>query len=599
MHPLDGTRLHPDVYIRHNWAIKIATDALERAEDETKNKERASIKAIRDVMHNSAQEVKRLFLATKEEWEALYGPTFKVFEWNPKVSVPSDKWRDKVEELDLDAFAGMIEESGHGKWNSHLQMIKWEFRLPYSDPRAPMEPLTGDKLFKLITGESDQSLRPGKEVTGKVMRNGDFGSRVKLEGDIPAFIPLRNLSDEHVETAEDIVTVGMVVTAVITEVKKDHMCVDMSLKMEDFKKTPSAWDRPPSLPPLDDHFDWRASHSLEEKKSKEREARLEAQQLSLGHTKVGDNGVPKKLAGRVARRACAHPAFRNGRHDQVDKELKESGAAMVGEALVRPSSKSSDSLAVHWVVKEGSIKVVEVIEEDKDNDAAIGNILKIKDETYGSIDELLGRYVAPMNDYVEELVNHRKFIDVPEDELDEKLRKEKSANPKGIFYNICWMELHPGYASLRFILSSTTRAHPIGISPNGFVWGAKKYPNLDRLLNDFKKNPRSSSTAKRPVNPSDVQPPKPNEPRASRWGSRPPPPSAPPPAWGSQVTAQAPPAQQWGAASASAQGQWDRPPPPPAGYGQPPPPTYGRPPPPGGPPSYSRPPAPPNYPPRM
>ena len=51
---------------------------------------------------------------------------------------------------------------------------------------------------------------------------------------------------------------------------------------------------------------------------------------------------------------------------------------MVGEALIRPSSKSSDSLAIHWVVREGCIKVVEVLEEDKDNDASIGNILKVK-----------------------------------------------------------------------------------------------------------------------------------------------------------------------------------------------------------------------------
>lgn len=196
-------------------------------------------------------------------------------------------------------------------------------------------------------------------------------------------------------------------------------------------------------------------------------------------------------------------------------------------------------------------------------------------------------------------MNHRKFVNMPEDELDEKLRKEKTKNPKGIFYNICWMEMHPGYASLRFILSSTTRAHPIGISPSGFVWGAKKFANLDRLLNDFKKNPRGSSTSKRPASSSGSQPPKPTEPRASRWGSRPPPPpsAAATPAWGSAT--QPPPAQQWGVAATSAQGQWDRPPPPTAGYGQPPPPTYNHPPPPGGPPPYSRPPAPPNHPPRM
>jgi transcription elongation factor SPT6 len=375
LNPLDDTRLHPDVYIRNVWASKIAVDALER--EDTKNIESAAIEAYRDVMEDSHKEVERLFKETKAEWESRYGPTFNVPDWNPRVNVPSDMWRDKVEELDLEAFANMIEQTGKGRWHSHLQMIKWEFRLPFSDPRKPMEPLSGDKLFRLITGETDQSLRPGKEVTGKVVRNGDFGSRVKLEGDIPAFIPLRNLADEHVEAAEDIVNVGAVVTAIVTEVKKDHMCVDMSLKMEDFRKGQSSWERPPSLPPLDDCFDRAAAARIEEQKNKDREVRLAALNLSINDMGM-DDGSGKKKPGRVVRRACAHPAFRNAKQDEVDKELKEAGELMAGEALIRPSSKSSDSLAVHWVVRPGSIKVVEVLEEDKDTAASIGNILKIK-----------------------------------------------------------------------------------------------------------------------------------------------------------------------------------------------------------------------------
>jgi transcription elongation factor SPT6 len=381
LHILDDTRLPPDVYHRNTWTAKIATDALERAGDEAKNKEKAGIKALRDVMDNSGQQVERLFNATKEAWEDRYGPTFNIADWDPKINVPAESWKDKVEELDLDTFAEMIEGNGLGRWHSHLQMIKWEFRLPFSDPRKPMEPLTGDKLFKLITGETDQSLRPGKEITGKVVRNGDFGSRVKLEGDIPAFIPLRNLADEHVETAEDVVTIGMVVTALVTEVKKDHMCVDMSLKMEDFRRLPSSWDRPTTLTQLDEHFDRRASSSIEEHKTKEREARLERMHLrDSSHIIGGDgeDGATRKRMGRVARRACAHPAFRNAKNDEVDKELREAGAAMVGEAMIRPSSKSSDSLAIHWVVREGCVKVIEVIEDEKDTDASIGNILKIK-----------------------------------------------------------------------------------------------------------------------------------------------------------------------------------------------------------------------------
>jgi len=377
LHPLDETRLHPDVYLRNNWAVKIAFDALER--EDTKSSESAVVKAIQDVMNNAPGEVDRLYRATKDEWEKHYGPTFNIKDWDPKVNVPPDMWRDKVEELDLNAFANMIAEQGNGRWHSHLEMIKWEFRLPFADPRKPMEPLTGDKLFRLITGESDQSLRPGKELTGKVVRNGDFGSRVKLEGDIPAFVPLRNLSDDHAESADDFVQAGQVVTAVVTEVKKEHMTVDLSLKVSDFRKQPSSWERPQTLPPLDDYFDRVAAASIEEDNTKKREAHIEALQASLGLiSDDGDGGSKKKKVGRVVRRACTHPAFRNAKNDEVMSELKEGGAAMVGEALIRPSSKSSDSLAIHWVVREGAIKVVEILEENKETEASIGNTLKIK-----------------------------------------------------------------------------------------------------------------------------------------------------------------------------------------------------------------------------
>jgi predicted RNA-binding protein with RPS1 domain len=251
-----------------------------------------------------------------------------------------------------------------------------------------MEPPSGEKLLKLLTGESDATLCPGKEVTGTVVKNGDFGSQVKLEGDVPGFIPLRNLADDHVESAEDIVSVGTVVTALITQVKMDHMCVDLTLKKEDFRKKSSEWERPLSLPPLDDHFDKMAALKIDEEKDKERQTRLEALRLTFGVTKIGGDtqggeadasGVTVQArSGKVTRRACAHPAFRNASNEAVDKELKESGDTMVGDALIRPSNKSCDSLAIHWMVRPGCIKVIEVLEQDKDTDASIGNRLLIK-----------------------------------------------------------------------------------------------------------------------------------------------------------------------------------------------------------------------------
>lgn len=377
-HPLDDTRLHPDVYQRHNWAVKIAFDALER--ENTKGRDAAEIKALLDVMDDSRAEVENLFKATRQAWEQQYGiagGVFNIKDWNPLVNVPKDRWRDKVEELDLEAFANMIQEGKEGRWHSHLDMIKWEFRLPFYDPREPMEPLPSDRLFGLISGETDQSLRPGKEVTGKVVQNDTFGSRVKLEGDIPAFIPLRFLSDEHVETPEDVLTTGQIVTAVVVNVKKEHMTVDLSIRMSDFKKEPGSWERPASLPSIDQFFDAEAANNVERDNSARRNAHLEALQLSLG-MKGDDNDAQKKKLGRVVRRACTHPAFRNYKNDEITRELNEGGAAMVGEALIRPSSKSSDSLAIHWMVKEGAIKVIEVLEEDKETEASIGQTLVVK-----------------------------------------------------------------------------------------------------------------------------------------------------------------------------------------------------------------------------
>ena len=484
-HPLDDTRLHPDIYLRNNWAVKIAFDALER---EYTSNEDAVRKVFRDVMSNAAAEVWRMFDATKKEWEITWGKNvvFSVKDWDPR-KLPEDAWKDAVADLDLEGYGDMIQKGKLGKWYKQFEMIKWEFRLPFVDARDPMEQLHGDRLFTLISGETDHSMRPGKEVVGKVVQNGEFGSRVKLEGDIPAFIPLRNMKDEHVETAESVLTVGQIVHAVVTEVKKDHMTVDLSLKREDRYKIPSAWERPSSLGGFDNHFDKVSADKVEREADLKRQAYLES--LDLKDSVSRGN----KRAGRVVRRACTHPAFRNARNEEVDKELTEGGLAMVGEALIRPSSKNCDSLALHWVVRYGVIKVIEIEEEDKETDASIGNILRVRGEKYGSIDELLGRFVAPLNDHVEELTNHRKFVDMEEDKLGNNLEEEKQKKGN-IPYALTFSDAHPGYAALLFVLNTSKRCHYISIEPNGFRWFQTTFSSLDRLIGAFKKDPTGGKT---------------------------------------------------------------------------------------------------------
>ena len=69
-------------------------------------------------------------------------------------------------------------------------------------------------------------------------------------------------------------------------------------------------------------------------------------------------------------------------------------------SIIRPSGKNADSLALYWMVFPGIIKVVNVLEKDKDNDASVGSILKIKNKIYNSFDELLDQYISPRNERI-------------------------------------------------------------------------------------------------------------------------------------------------------------------------------------------------------
>jgi hypothetical protein len=218
-----------------------------------------------------------------------------------------------------------------------------------------------------------------------------------------------------------------------------------------------------------------------------------------------------------------------------------------------------------------------------------------------------------MNDYVEELVNHRKFIDLPEDEVDEKLKKEKNANPKSIPYALCWMEMHPGYASLRFVASENARGHLIGINPKGFAWGDNNFSSLDQLINAFKKNPKGSKKASGQSLDTAQKNVLENKPAAkNRWGDKPAPPILPPPpapsGWARPPPPHLPPVPPpmqpvsvgvgWSAQPPAAP-VWGQGPPPlrPLPPNLPPPPAYGQPPPLHRPPPPNLPPPPPPPPP--
>ena len=74
-----------------------------------------------------------------------------------------------------------------------------------------------------------ETYRPGQTVSGKVVRIVASGAFVRL-GDVDAFIPISELAERRVGKVEDVLAVGQIVEALITEIRAEERRMILSLK---------------------------------------------------------------------------------------------------------------------------------------------------------------------------------------------------------------------------------------------------------------------------------------------------------------------------------------------------------------------------------
>ena len=111
---LDGSRIHNEAY---EWARKMAVDALEYDEEEGN-----PASAMEDIL-----------------------------------SQP-----EKLDELNLDAFAEELERQGFGNKQITLYDIRTELNEMYKDQRDPWEKPQDEELFDMLTKETPATLYIGK-----------------------------------------------------------------------------------------------------------------------------------------------------------------------------------------------------------------------------------------------------------------------------------------------------------------------------------------------------------------------------------------------------------------------------------------------------
>lgn len=170
--PLDVTRIHPDDY---SIVKKIAEDALD--------KQGETIDLVEELMRK------------------------------PK----------KLEEMDIESLAVVLEKKNGVKVRIKMQDIKAEINRPFFDPRLPYRDPNPSELFEMWTGEKIESFVVGHPVNAKVVSILDKSIRCRLENDYSATIKLADISDNRVSKASEVaIEVGQTLICRIKQIETDQ-----------------------------------------------------------------------------------------------------------------------------------------------------------------------------------------------------------------------------------------------------------------------------------------------------------------------------------------------------------------------------------------
>ena len=141
-----------------------------------------------------------------------------------------------------------------------------------------------------------------------------------------------------------------------------------------------------------------------------------------------------------------------------------------GEFFFRPSSRGDNHLTLTWKFHETNIVHIDIEEFDKPIGAHIGSRLKVGNEYYDNLQEIVERYLTPCNRSMREVVNHPKFCSTVKqfDDMQKVLDKEKAEDPNKIPYRFCVLDDYPQHVILAYIPKKDVVKEFVKIKPKGY-----------------------------------------------------------------------------------------------------------------------------------
>ncbi|TGO11015.1 hypothetical protein BTUL_0119g00150 [Botrytis tulipae] len=367
-----------------------------------------------------------------------------------------DDEQEKVNDLILEEYADQLEKNYNQRKRATLETIRAELLAPYEELRRNFGMLSDDEIFTMLTGETHESLCEGMIVSVNIRVAKDDFIIAKLDSGIEGRVEKDDGSDNSNASLNRLFSVGQTAQAKLLDVDRRNFAARLSLRESQMRPYRKRIDR--DISTWDIHQEQKDREELREK---------------------------DKATGRV-QRVVKHPLFRPFNATQAEEYL---GSQAPGDAVIRPSSKGNDHLAVTWKVADGVYQHLDVLELQKENEFSLGRQLRINNKyNYSDLDELIVDHVKAMSKKVEEMMLHEKFQKGSRTDTERWLTTYTEANPKRSVYAFCLDTRHPGYFHLCFKAGQQARVNSwaVRIVPNAFELLKSQYPDMKALCNGFK-----------------------------------------------------------------------------------------------------------------
>jgi transcription elongation factor SPT6 len=375
----------------------------------------------------------------------------------------------KLQELDLEDYAKHLNQRGKNNMMSLLEFIVHEFNHPFQDPRTEFKTkLRQEELFYKLTKESKYTLREESIITVRITRIDSKAVRVVTDSGVPGIIPVLDLKDKNPDIKDNEIgkyySVGEYLRSKVRSINFNLVRLKLSTKNED----------------LLNHRDFMKKNKI-----------LESFDLNEQNFQIDkDNDYPifatdkfKKQSRYIPRR-INHPKFKNISLTTAQEYLQD---REIGDFVIRPSSKGMDHLNITWKLSSDNIVHLDIKDGIKGPNDLISKHLKLDNETYESLDEIIERYIKPCNNIVAMIRDHKKFMDEPVEFVKNSLIEEKKNDQSFIPYNMSFIPRAPQYLVLSYIPRHFECQHEyIKIKPEGLMFHNLKFTSIKKLIQWFK-----------------------------------------------------------------------------------------------------------------